>query len=427
MTEVTMPRLLVQQRRRVCGLLLAMLVAAGAATALASEAPPAWRQWGGPQQDFRAPALGLADRWPEEGPPELWRRPIGEGTSGILFEDGRLYTMHRIDEKEAVVCLDAATGETLWETRYAHDPHPRHVVQFGRGPSSTPLLVGDRLFTVGVAGKMHALDKRDGRIQWMQDLWGEDFGGQRQTHGYASSPVAYGETVIVLVGGKDASLVAFHQRTGEVRWRGLSFENSYSSPRLLTVAGEPQVVAFMAEELIGVDPNNGSLRWRYPHANPWKNNIALPAITGGDTLFLSSPQAGARGIRLIRQGDTMRAEEIWSNRRVQLYHGSAPQVGDWVYGSSGTSLAFMVAVDIRTGEIAWRERGIAKANCVEADGKLLFLDEDGLLHLATATPEKLVVHAKIQLLGRFAWTPPTVVGTVLFARDSQQIVAIDLG
>ena len=44
------------------------------------------------------------------------------------------------------------------------------------------------------------------------------------------------------------------------------------------------------------------------------------------------------------------------------------------------------------------ERGIARANCVEADGKLVILDEDGMLYLASATPEKLVVRSSTQLL-----------------------------
>ena len=78
-------------------------------------APAAWSQWGGPNQDFRAPARDLATSWPESGPEELWSRPLGEGYSAILVDGGRLYTMYRSGEKEAVVCLDAGTGETVWE------------------------------------------------------------------------------------------------------------------------------------------------------------------------------------------------------------------------------------------------------------------------------------------------------------------------
>ena len=130
-----------------------------------------WIQWGGPGQEFRAASTGLAAEWPEAGPRELWSRELGDGYSAILVEDGRLYTMYRSDEKEAVICLDATDGKTIWEQRYEHEPAEGHVRNFGSGPRSTPLIDGDRIFTIGVAGKMHALNKKDGKVLWTHDLW----------------------------------------------------------------------------------------------------------------------------------------------------------------------------------------------------------------------------------------------------------------
>jgi outer membrane protein assembly factor BamB len=386
-----------------------------------------WSQWGGPNQNFKAQAGDLATSWPEEGPRKLWSRSLGEGYSAILFEGDRLYTMYRPGDKEAIVCLDAKTGETIWEYAYEFSSRKLHE-SYGRGPRSTPLIAGDRLFAIGVAGKMHALNKRDGKVLWTHELWGEGFGGNVRGHGYSSSPVAYNDTVIVPAGGENASLVAFDQESGDVRWSALSFKNSHSSPRIVKVAGEQQLVVFMAEELIGVNPDNGELRWRYPHANQWGHNISMPTIVGGDTIVLSSVQAGARGLRLSHDGEAIKVEEIWSTRKIQFYHASTVRSGDWVYGSTGTmATSFMTGVNIRTGEVAWRERGIARANCVAADGKLVILDEDGMLYLASVTPEKLVIHSKTQLLNRVAWTVPTIVGATMYVRDTRQIIAVDLG
>ena len=387
-----------------------------------------WLQWGGPGQDFKAPSGALASSWPEDGPKKLWSRSLGEGYSAILVDDGRLFTMYRTDGKETVACLDAKTGETVWEHRYDHSPANDHAYGFGAGPRSTPLIAGDLLFTIGVAGRMHALNKNDGKVIWKAELWGDRFGGNVRGHGYSSSPVAYKDTVIVTVGGENAGIVAFDQRDGSVKWKALNFKNSHSSPRIVDVAGERQLVVFMADELIGVNPDNGELRWRYPHVNQWGHNISMPTVLDEETIFLSSIQVGARGIRLTRDGETIEARQTWSERRIQFYHGSTVRQGDWVYGSSGSmGPAFMAAVNIRSGEIGWRERGFAKANCVGADGKLIILDEDGMLYLARATPEELVVLDKTQLLNKVAWTVPTIVGTTMYVRDNERILAVNLG
>jgi outer membrane protein assembly factor BamB len=411
--------------------LAALLSLAGIGVALTvqgsvANVTAAWSQWGGPNQDFRAPAAGLASGWPDAGPERLWSRNLGDGYSAILFEEGRLYTMYRSGEMEVVVCLAAETGKTIWE--HSYDAPYRGFRGYGTGPRSTPVISGDLLFTIGASGELKALNKNNGQGLWGHSLWGVDFNGKIHSHGYSSSPVAYNETLIVLVGGENSSLVAFNQTNGSVKWRALSSRNSYSSPRVVKLAGEDQLLVFMAEELIGVDPENGTLRWRYPHANQWGMNISMPTVVGGDTIFLSSPQAGAKGLRLARNGVEFEVEELWSTRRVQFYHGSTIQNGDWVYGSSGvTTPAFMMSVNIQSGEIGWRQRGFAKANCVEADGKLVILDEDGMLYLTTATPEKIEVHAKTQLLNRVAWTVPTIVGTKMYVRDNKQIIAVELG
>jgi len=99
-----------------------------------------------------------------------------------------------------------------------------------------------------------------------------------------------------------------------------------------------------------------------------------------------------------------------------------------VYGSTGQrDPSFFAAINIKDGKVAWRERGFSKATTVLADGKLIILDEDGQLGLATATPEKFTVHSKVPLLDKVSWTVPTVVGKKMYVRDKKNIMALDLG
>ncbi|MEM7582790.1 MAG: PQQ-binding-like beta-propeller repeat protein [Acidobacteriota bacterium] len=411
------------------GLALAALALLALPAAVVAEPTESWTQWGGPGQDFKAPGTGLADSWGEWGPEQLWVRDLGEGYSTILVEDGRLYTMYRAEDlDEVVIAMNAATGETIWEHVYDDDPAEGHVAQFGTGPRSTPLIVGDTIYTIGIAGMMHALNKADGKVLWSHDLWGEEFGGTFLNHGYSSSPIEYKDTIIVLVGGEGKSIVAFDKQDGSTVWAAQSYKNSYSTGQILEVNGQEQLVVFMAKQLVGVDPNSGEEYWSYPIENQWDQNINLPALVDGQYLFLSTNQAGSRGLKLTPgDGGKTNVEELWSTRKIQFYHATTVNHGDYVYGSSGSrSPAFMSAINVKTGEIPWRKRGFAKANSIYADGKIVVLDEDGKLYLTTATPEDLTVHSEFELLDRVAWSAPTIVGKHMYVRDKNRVMALDL-
>ncbi len=386
-----------------------------------------WTQWGGANQDFKAAAKGLSSQWPEGGPKKLWNRPLGEGYSAILVDEDRLYTMYRADEKEIVVALNPTSGDTVWEFKYDSKPADGHVHEFGDGPRSTPLILGDRLYTIGVSGKMHALSKIDGKPIWSKDLW-DEFKGNKLNHGYSSSPMAYKDSIIVLVGGEDASVVALDKNDGKVIWKKHSFKNSYSTPKLINVGGKDHVVAFMANEIIGFDPKTGDLEWRYAHENQWGQNICLPIWdAASQMLFFSNSEAGARGVKLVLKDNKIEPEEKWSSRKVQFYHVTSVGVGDYVYGSTGSrDPCFFAAINMKDGKVAWRERGFGKATCVLADNKMIILDEDGNLGLATVTPEKFTVHSKVPLLDKVSWTVPTVVGNKMYVRDKKNIMALDL-
>ena len=116
------------------------------------------------------------------------------------------------------------------------------------------------------------------------------------------------------------------------------------------------------------------------------------------------------------------------HRRLRVHHTTAIRIGDHVYASSGDfGPAFFSAVNIKTGDVAFQDRSFPKANFLHADGKLIILDEDGNLALATVSPAGLKVISKANLMKNLAWTAPTLVGTKLYLRDRRTIAAFDLG
>ncbi|MSO57265.1 MAG: hypothetical protein EXQ55_10170 [Acidobacteria bacterium] len=130
--------------------------------------------------------------------------------------------------------------------------------EMGNGPYSAPLVAGDRVFATGVAGRLQCFDKKSGKLLWTQQPWA-DHRGSQMMYGYASSAMAFRDTVIVPVGGQGRALMAFRQTDGTVVWSRNDFGNVYSSSILINVAGLEQLAVLMDGALIAVNPHNGDL------------------------------------------------------------------------------------------------------------------------------------------------------------------------
>ncbi len=74
-----------------------------------------------------------------------------------------------------------------------------------------------------------------------------------------------------------------------------------------------------------------------------------------------------------------------------------------------------------------KQRGFGSTNSIYVNGRLLLLDDSGQLALADVAPGKITIRSRAQLFESVAWTPPTLVGDVLYVRNRQRIMAFDLG
>ena len=416
--------------------------APSARQALASPArkPPApaaaagWQQWGGPNRNFTSDSKGLATSWPAAGPKKLWSRSLGEGHSAISVDGNRLYTLYRPllsggrAEEEVVVALDATTGNTLWEYKFPSSTTGANFRE-GAGPHSTPLITADRVYAAGSRKQILALNKADGKVAWSHDLM-QEYGAPGPDRGYACSPLLYNDLLIVSVGGPGQALAAFNAKSGALVWKSGDFDFSPASPIVIDVDGQKQLLYFAGNVVAGVDPASGKTLWTHPHKTDWGLNISTPIWSPSDRLlFVSSAYGtGSRVLELRQSGGKTAVTEKWFNNRMRVHIGSTIRIGNHVYGSSGDfGPAFLTAVDITNGTVAWQDRSFARAQLLHADGKLIILDEDGNLGLATVSPSGLQVLAKAPVLDSLAWTPPTLVGTRLYARDRKVIASFDLG
>ena len=422
---------------RIRGFALAAVLASSLAlTPAHGDSTTDWLQWGGAGRNFMPAATGLAASWPPGGPNKLWTRPLGEGHSAILVEGGRLYTMYRPlgllsavrrSQEETVASLDAATGKTIWEFTY---PSPTDGLDFsqGAGPHSTPLIAGNRVYATSTRKELFALDKATGRKVWSHDFIRE-YGSASPGRGYACSPLLYKGMVIVSVGGLGQGMAAFDQHTGALVWKTGDFEVSPASPIMIDVDGQAQLVAFTGDRVAGIDPMTGRVFWHVPHKTDWGLNISTPVWSAADhLLFVSSAyNTGSRAIELRQSGGKTSVAEKWYSTRLRVHIGTIIRVGDYVYASSGDfGPAFLTAVDLKSGKVAWQDRSFSRAQLLYADNKLIILDEDGNLGLATVSPQGLKVLSRASVLSNVSWTPPTLAGTTLYLRDRKNIAAFSL-
>jgi hypothetical protein len=145
-------------------------------------------------------------------------------------------------------------------------------------------------------------------------------------------------------------------------------------------------------------------------------------------LFCSSGyDGGSQVLKLSRNENKTTVEQVWASKLMRVHFGNAIRIGNFVYASSGDfGPAPFTAIDVRTGQVVWRNRGVMRATAVFADGRFVLLDEDGNLALATPTAEGLTINSKVALLTSNSWTVPTLAGTTLYVRDRRQVMALDL-
>jgi outer membrane protein assembly factor BamB len=185
------------------------------------------------------------------------------------------------------------------------------------------------------------------------------------------------------------------------------------------VIGDRLVTASAIGQINSLDKKTGKVVWskdlykefggtRLPHgyschALPYKDSLILLA-GGPDNAALA-----------LRQSD---GAVLWKGMASRNAYSSP------LFGYNGP--AFMTCVNLRSGQVAWQERGFAKGQLVKTGEKLILLDEEGTLALIDATPAGLRVLAKESILQSTAWTPPTLSGSKLYLRDRKSLMALDL-
>jgi outer membrane protein assembly factor BamB len=385
-----------------------------------------WPQILGPNRDGVYAGVPLADTWPAAGPPVLWKHPVGQGLAGVAVVSGRVILFHRVKNEEVVESLNAVTGKTQW--RFAYPTTYRDDFGFDEGPRAVPVVADGRVYTFGAEGELTALELSTGKHLWNVNVM-KRFGVRKGYFGAAGSPLVEGRRVLLNAGGRDqnAGIVAFSANAGAVLWTATDHEPGYSSPTVATLGGTRYAIFLTREGLVGLDPASGAVRFeqRWRARSAASVNAATPLVVG-DVIFISaSYDTGATAVRVAK--DTLTS--LWESKDVLSNHYATSVHADGVlYGFHGRQefgQSFR-AVDLATGRVRWSTDRFGAGSVMLADGRLLIAHERGDLILAAATPKAFHQLARASVLSGTVRAFPALADGVLYLRNDDTLVALDL-
>jgi outer membrane protein assembly factor BamB len=418
-----------------------------------------WPQWLGPGGDSVWRETGIVEKLPTNGPPVLWRVPIGAGYAGPAVANGRVYVSDRvlaqgssnpadpfqrgtIPGSERILCLNEADGALIWH----HDYDCPYTVSYPAGPRVMPQVSQGKVYFLGAEGNLLCLDARTGKVIWSRDFK-KDFDISTPLWGFAGHPLLDGQRLICLAAGKGTTAVAFDKDTGKEIWRALTAkEPGYSSPMICEAGGKRQLIIWHPESANSLDPETGNLYWSEPFVSGSGMTIATPRKQG-PLLFFTTFYSGSLMLRLDASQPT--ASSLWRTQKPSeknTTHLNAvmctPFLEDgYIYGVCSYGQLRCLKAD--TGERIWETFQAttsgdpvrwANAFIVKNGTRFFLFNEKGDLLIARLTPRGYEEISRVHLLeptntaaGRnVVWSHPAFANRHLYARNDKELICVDL-
>ncbi len=385
--------------------------------------PMDWPNWRGPSQDSRSAEIGLIDQFDPDGGPGsnvLWKSEAAGGISTPVVMNGRLFTIARDSpgtpkDAEKVICLDAVTGEVLWENIYnvflSDLPAERvgwcHVCA---DPDT------NRVYVLGACCYFQCIDAETGKTLWSRSL-SEEFGMLSTYGGRTNTPVMFEDLVIIsgVTTGWDTTarpahrFLAFQKDRGDLVWitstRPLPEDTTYSTPVIRVIAGQQVMVAGSGDgDVYGIQPRTGKILWKQALSRRGINtSVAIDDVgnvyaTHGE----ENPEGTAMGavVRIdapVASLDSASAER-WRTEDIMVGKSSPLCIGKRLYVVEDSSRLHVL--DTETGEPIGKPLKLGTAmrgSLLSADGKIYACTSSGIFHVLRPTDDGVESVFKVRL------------------------------
>ena len=408
-------------------------IAGGALPAVGKD----WPQFRGPDLDGKSTETGIIKSWEQKAPELLWMgEGMGNGYAGVAVVGDRVYTTGDFKDGQGVVAVNAKDGKVLWTTVLTEGV-PKHGFE---GARCTPTVVGNQLWVTTSTGMIACLTT-EGKLVWKKNFEKEWGGKMMSGWGFAESVLVDGKVAVCTPGGADAMMVALDKDSGAELWKCKMPEFStkgkpgagYSSVVISMAAGVKQYVQMIGRGVIGVRASDGKFLWGYDHSANGVANISSPVIAGEHVFSSSAYGAGAGLVKLEKDGDGVKATEVYFLKAdvLQNHHGGMVLVDGYIYCGHKQNGGEPRCFDIRTGKSMWESAkapGKGSAAVTYVDGHLIFRYQDGLVALVEANPKAFTMKGSFtpKHQEKESWSYPVVSGGRLYLREQDKMMCYQL-
>lgn len=384
-----------------------------------SSKPDSWPQWRGFSQNGISNVNGIFADKEAFGLNVAWKQTIGQGYSSVSVTDKQAITMYTDGSSDIIASFDAESGRPLWQYKMG----PMYVGQNGshNGPSSTPVIDGNRIFGLERKGKLFSLDAKTGKKVWTRQLVEKDYATE-PNHGFTTAPIVYQDVLIVEIGALNGQAIAgFNKNTGERLWTNGNDQIDYHSPIFADFGGKTQVIAAGRQYLYGLDPQTGKQLWEFHHQG--NNGSINPIKVGTDRLLVQASSREASLLEIKSYEGSFAVTEVWKSSDIKRSFNVPVYHEGHFYSYSGR---FMNCVSEKTGETVWKSRPPGDGFIILVDDHLVILTKQGSLHIAEASPVGYNEKANLKLFEDLAWSPPSFANGKIYARSLAEIASIDI-
>ena len=319
--------------------------------------------------------------WKKEMAGRAWSSPVVYGDRIFLTnasEDG--LTM-------SAVCVERASGKTVWErVVFTNTETQKDFHAFNSYASPTPIVDARYLYVTFGAYGTACLDAESGNTIWeRRDLECNHY------RGAGSSPIFFRDLLVFHMDGFDFQyVIALKRSSGETAWRverahdygtdNGDFKKAYGTPHIIEVNRDGQIelqlLSPAAKAMYAYDPATGRELWRVRHE---EHSAALRPLFDGKNVYISTgfSKGNLLAIDPRGQGDVTTTHVLWTASRAIGAKPSPQLVGETIVSLEDKGM--LSAFHKGSGEVAWQIRlgGDFSSSPVFAKGNLFCFDEKG--------------------------------------------------